>query len=180
MKGMVFTEFMEMVEDIWSLDMVDRLLEHAGVTGAYTAVGNYPSEELLAVMNALSNEVGQPLEEIMQSFGARLFTRFARNYPSVLLDMDNGFQFLARIEDVIHTEVRKLYPDVELPSFEVAMRADTLELAYFSTQPFADLVLGFLEGCMHHFGEPARIAREAPVAGSGAQARFIVQRMPSA
>ncbi len=43
MKGVVFTEFIEMVEDQFSADMVDDIIDDAQPPsgGAYTAVGTY-------------------------------------------------------------------------------------------------------------------------------------------
>ena len=44
MKGIVFTEFLEMVEDKFSADMVDDIIDDCDLAsgGAYTAVGTYP------------------------------------------------------------------------------------------------------------------------------------------
>lgn len=43
MKGVVFTEFIEMVEGRFGLAMVDRIIEAAQLpsSGVYTAVGTY-------------------------------------------------------------------------------------------------------------------------------------------
>ncbi len=177
MKGMVFTEFLEMVENIWSQEMVDRLIERAGVTGAYTSVGTYPHGEMLALVDALAEASGTPAPDLVRAYGKHLFGRFAQAYPRFFKDVTDSIQFLAGIEDVIHAEVRKLYPDAELPSFEVEQRTDGLVMTYISVHPFADLAQGLIEGCVHHFGDRARVAREAPIEGSGAQARFFVTRI---
>ena len=45
MKGMVFTELLDMVEDKFGIDMVDSIIEDADLPvskGVYTAVGTYP------------------------------------------------------------------------------------------------------------------------------------------
>ncbi len=44
MNGIVFTEFMEMVEKTWGIDMVDVVTPLS--EGSYTCVGTYPHEEL--------------------------------------------------------------------------------------------------------------------------------------
>jgi hypothetical protein len=48
MKGVVFTEFLEMVEDRFSPDMADRIIEGAGLAsgGVYTTVGTYDHREM--------------------------------------------------------------------------------------------------------------------------------------
>jgi hypothetical protein len=68
------------------------------------------------------------------------------------------FDFLSRIEDHVHAEVRKLYPDAELPTFETRLSdSGTLEMTYRSRRPFADLALGLIQGCLKHYGEDVSI-----------------------
>ena len=178
MKGMVFTEMMEMVEATWSLDMVDAIIARSQVPsgGAYTAVGTYPHEEIIALVVALSAETGVPVPDLVSAFGKHLFGRFALAYPRFFEGITSSFQFLSGIENVIHAEVRKLYPDAELPTFEVEQGHNTLALTYFSEHPFADLAQGLIEGCIAHFGEAIQVQREAITNLPGAQARFVLSR----
>lgn len=176
MKGIVFTEFMDMVESNWSLDMVDRIIARSGVPsgGAYTAVGTYSHEEMVALVGALSGETGMATPALIKSFGKHLFGRFATLYPRFFQGVDGSFPFLSGIEDIIHAEVRKLYPDAELPTFEVEHSPGRLVLTYISDHPFADLAHGLIEGCISHFGENIEITRENLPGISGAQARFTL------
>jgi len=178
MKGMIFTEFMEMVEATWSLDRVDAIIIRSNVAsgGAYTAVGTYPHEEIVALVTALSEETGIAVPDLVRTFGKHLFGRFALAYPRFFLGTTSSFQFLSGIENVIHAEVRKLYPDAELPTFEVEKGDHSLTLIYFSEHPFADLAQGLIEGCVAHFGEDIEVRREAVANLPGAQARFILRR----
>jgi hypothetical protein len=180
MKGLVFTEFMEMVESTWSFDMVDAIIADAqpGSGGAYTAIGNYPAQEIVALISALAARTEIPMPDLIRGFGKHLFGRFTKMYPDFFRDVDDSFQFLSGIEDVIHAEVRKLYPDAELPTFQVERTTDRLVLTYFSSCPFADLAHGLIEGCLAHFGEMHSLEREAPPPLPGAQARFILTRGP--
>jgi hypothetical protein len=67
---------------------------------------------------------------------------------------------LVGIESVIHTEVRKLYPDAELPSFEVMQQSsDELVLDYHSPRCMDDLAHGLIDACIAHFNEPVTLAR---------------------
>jgi Haem-NO-binding len=52
----------------------------------------------------------------LRSFGKHLFGRFVCNYPQFFGGINSALTFLANIEGYIHVEVRKLYPDAELPS----------------------------------------------------------------
>jgi hypothetical protein len=176
MKGMVFTEFMDMVEATWSLDMVDTIIAHSNLAsgGAYTAVGTYPHEEIVALVAALSAETSIPVPDLIHAFGKHLFGRFAALFPRFFKEESNSFQFLSGIEDIIHAEVRKLYPDAELPTFEVETTPGRLVMTYISNHPFADLAHGLIEGCVQHFGENVDIIRESVTGRPGVQARFIL------
>ena len=176
MKGMIFTEFMEMVEATWSLDQVDAIIARSRVAsgGAYTAVGNYPHGEFVALVAALSQETGLATADLQRTFGQYLFERFAYAYPRLLQGMSGSFQFLSGIETTLHAEVRKLYPDAELPTFAVEQQPGHLTLTYFSQHPFSDLAHGLIEGCAAHFGETVAVRREAVSNIPGAQARFTL------
>ena len=60
MLGMVFTELIEMVESRFSPALADSVLRAVPLSndGAYTAVGYYPHEEILALVGELSQRTG--------------------------------------------------------------------------------------------------------------------------
>lgn len=177
MKGVVFTEFLGMVEEQFSADMVDDVIDDAQLPhgGAYTTVGTYPHQEMVAMVVALSQHSGIAVTDLVRAFGKHLFGRFVVGFPSFFQGVDNAFQFLSGIEDIIHVEVLKLYPDAELPSFDVEHHdAQRLVLLYHSPRHFEDLAEGLMQGCVAHFGEQIAITREP--AAHGASHRFHLTR----
>jgi hypothetical protein len=161
-KGVVFTEFMEMVESRMGLDMLDRIITEAELPndGAYTAVGTYDHAELVRLVTALSNATGMSTSQLVYLFGEQLFERFSVNYSNFFDGADNAFDFLGRIDGVIHVEVRKLYPDAELPTLLCERpTADTMTVLYLSPRGFGDLAAGLIAGCIKHFGETVSVAR---------------------
>jgi len=86
MKGVVFTEFMDMVEQQFSVDMLDDIIEDAQLPsdGAYTAVGTYPHSEMVALVSALSARSGVAVTVLLRAFGEYLFGRFVRGYSAIL------------------------------------------------------------------------------------------------
>jgi hypothetical protein len=170
MKGIVFTEFLEMVESRHEGEFVDDLIVTAGLPhdGAYTAVGTYPHTEMVSLVVRYSAMTEAPAATVLNGFGRYLFQRFSVLYPVFFKDIDCPLRFLGTIEEVIHVEVRKLYPDAELPRFD-AHRPEpgVLELTYRSERHLADLAEGLIEGCVEHFGIPHTIERgEAGADGS--------------
>ena len=177
MKGVVFTEFLGMVESRFSPDMVDDIIDDARLPhgGAYTAVGTYPHEEVVAMVVALSKRTGIAVPDLIRAFGQHLFGRFVQAYPSFFAQVSDTFRFLSGIEDIIHAEVLKLYPDAELPRFVVERHDERqLVLTYQSPRHFQDLAEGLMQRCIAHFGQDVRLERNA-ASPSSAQ-RFILTR----
>ena len=68
--------------------------------------------------------------------------------------------FLLTLNDVIHPEVRKLFPGADAPEFEFEERgAETLALAYVSNRGLCSFAEGLVEGAAAHFGETVTIVQ---------------------
>ncbi len=179
MKGIVFSEFIEFVEGAFNQETADRMIEESDLPsgGAYTAVGTYDHREMLSLVTTLGRLTGMPVPDLVRSFGHHLFGRLIAAYPMFLAGVPNAFDFLKRIEDQIHREVLKLYPDAELPRFEWRQPdPGTLVLLYRSRRPFADLAEGLLRGTAEHFGEKFDVTREDLPGGGETQVRFTLAR----
>jgi hypothetical protein len=179
MKGIVFTEFLEMVETRFDPAMVDRIIvaTHVPSGGAYTAVGTYDHGELWSLVAALSKATETPVPDLFRAFGQHLFGRFVTGFPHFFTGVASAFDFLTNLNGMIHVEVRKLYPDAELPRFEVLERsASRMVLVYQSARHFADLAEGLIIGCAEHFRERLAIGRENLAADAGSRVRFTLER----
>ncbi len=163
MLGMVFTELMEMVEERFSPEVADAILQKAAPEhgGAYTAVGYYSHGEIVALVVALSEVTGAPVADLVQAFGEHLMGRFTQLYPQMFTRHNELFDFLASIEPYIHVEVRKLYSNAQLPTFEVLGRGPSqMHLLYSSPRSMEPLALGLLHGAARHFGQPVQVTSQ--------------------
>lgn len=181
MKGIVFTELIEMVENDLGFDIADRMITNAKVEngGAYTSVGTYDHSQLIQLVVSLSEETGIEVPELVRAFGKHLFMRFHELYPYFFEGINSAFQFLPMVEKYIHVEVRKLYPDAELPSFECEESNSTLKMTYTSTRPFADLAEGLILSCIDHFGKLVNVDRLDLEPGDGTHACFTLTPITS-
>lgn len=176
MKGIVFTELIEMVEADLGLEISDRMIQGANTEndGAYTAVGTYDHAELIQLVISLSEATGAPVPDLVQTFGRHLFARFNALYPQFFEGIESALDFLPMVETYIHVEVRKLYPDAELPSFDCKTFDDALEMTYKSKRPFADLAEGLIRACVDHFQDAIEISRTDLANKDGTSARFLL------
>ncbi|PRX57562.1 heme NO-binding domain-containing protein [Flagellimonas meridianipacifica] len=160
MKGIVFTEFLEMVESTFGLHVVDTIIENSDLpsSGAYTSVGTYDFNEMVALLTELSKETNISINDLLYSFGHYLFTGLAQAHPEVVSSYKTPLALLCCIEDHIHIHVRKLYPDAELPQFKILSKTDnTLEMIYSSSRGLYALAHGLIVKTFEHFEKMVKV-----------------------
>lgn len=176
MKGMVFTELLSMAEHVIGEEAVDDILDTLDLDsdGAYSAVGNYPCAELLKIVDAISRHTTVPVPELERQFGQWIHGRFVEGYPEFFKDKPNVLAMLDAIENEVHVEVRKLYPDAELPTFDTEwLNSKSLRMNYSSDRPLVPFCHGMIEACIEHFGDPAEVRVASD--GEGKTAEFLVR-----
>ena len=181
MLGMVFTEFLDMVEDRFPPEVSDRLIllaeEQFVSRGIYTAIGNYDHAEMLLLVKQLSGESGIPQSDLVEAYGEHLFLRFLARYPEFFQYIKDSYQFLEGIEAHIHKQVRMLYPDSNLPTFDCLREGDDyLVMEYSSARPFAHLAHGLIKGCVAYHNESIEIDMQLKSPGDGTRAVFKLKK----
>ena len=178
MKGLVFTTFYSHVEDRYGVDTLEDIIEDADLPnkGAFTSVGTYPFQDMVALVVALSKRVEKPLAVVLEDFGHYCFGKWVAYVPAHF-DNKSLFDILEGIDDFHEYEVRKLYPDAELPSFKVQSRDHRLlVMNYFSCKPLADLATGVIKGAAAYLGESIEVKHWPVTDGAEAHVRFEVSR----
>ena len=179
MKGIIFREFIDYAEDAFGLEVVDKILSAGNLPsgGAYTSVGTYDSAELAQMLSHLAELKGVPSVKLLRGFGEHLFRRLAQAYSNMVDRADSAFGLLKNVDSYIHVEVRKLYPDAELPVFTHELEGpDRMKLVYRSARALADLAEGLIRGCAAHFGENIELVRKDLGDGSGRHVCFSLKR----
>ena len=182
MKGVVFTEFVEFAEEGFGLGVADDMISRCALPsgGAYTAIGTYDHRELVQMVGQLSVLSGKPASELLRGFGMHLLGRFARSFPAFFTHA-SVFDFLHRVDDTIHVEVRKIYPDAELPAFTCEQpEPHRLVMIYQSHRDMADLAEGLIAGAIAHFHERVQLQRDDLAATQPQRTRFTLTRLAPA
>ena len=162
MKGVIFTEFSEMVEELFGFELLDQILSETDLEsgGSYTTLGTYDHREILDLVTALAKKTGAESSALVKTFGEHLIKGFTTKFPVFFSDAGDTLTLLTRIENHIHTEVRKLYDNTELPTFECDYpKEHVLRLVYRSHRPFADLAHGMILATADHYGETVELVR---------------------
>lgn len=156
MKGIIFLEFLELVENKFGLDVADEMIESSDLasSAAYTSVGTYEFDEMVQLVTHLSRLTQIAVPDLLQVYGTHLLGRFADHYPVHFEGVQSTFEMLEKLDGTIHVEVKKLHPEAELPSFTPSrISDDCLELLYESDKPLSTLAFGLIAGCAGYFGE---------------------------
>ena len=168
MKGAVFTEFIEFVEETYGFDTADTMLEPDGDNEKiYTQAGNYPFEELVALVISVHITEQVEIEEIIYKFGVYLFKKLVHMAPFLVQGSKNTLEVISKVDTYIHIEVKKLYPEAELPKFKVlTFEGNNLEMLYSSDKKLEILAKGLMIGASKYFNEEIvvdyRVVSEEP------------------
>ncbi|QHV96513.1 heme NO-binding domain-containing protein [Spirosoma endbachense] len=162
MKGIVFTEFLEMIEEKFDYKLVDQLLTESDLPsgGTYTTIGTYDHLEMVTLVSKLSEHTHIPVPDLLRSYGRYMFITFTKSYRPFVDRSDSAFSLLNSIQHYIHVEVKKIYPDAELPHFTVEQPTENhLRMYYESERKLSDFAYGLIDGCLAYFGEKATITK---------------------
>jgi hypothetical protein len=153
LKGVIFNLLEQVVSEKYGDEAWDAVLDAAHQDGAYTAVGSYPDEEFLSLVKAASAELQVSPDDLIRWFGKSSLPLLRERYPA-FFHHDSTTSFLLTLNDVIHPEVRKLFPGAHVPDFDFeSVQEDKLALGYQSPRKLCAFAEGLIEGAAEYFGE---------------------------
>lgn len=178
MKGIVFTEFLDLVEDKFGLEVVDKIITQSNLEsgGVYTSVGTYSFSEMLQLLQHLSTHTNISIDDLLLVYGEHFFSVIERSYSGLLATYNDPITMLSSIENHIHVEVRKIYPKAELPTFKVLKQTNTsLEMLYNSSRAMHHFGLGLMNKTFDHFNSKATIVLEK-LNDEGTEVKFLINK----
>lgn len=160
MKGIIFNLVEDVVRSHHGDDMWDDIVDAAGVDGSYTSLGTYPDADLLAVVAAASRLLDADPDDVVRLVGAEGMGALAERYPAFFTAHDDLVSFLMTLNDVIHPEVRKLYPGAVVPHFRYRRHGpDVLDLEYRSERALCSLAEGLTLGAARWYGQDVTLSQ---------------------
>ncbi|TPV93215.1 MAG: hypothetical protein B7733_21870 [Myxococcales bacterium FL481] len=156
MKGVMFNILEEFVVENWGIQAYEDILTKCPIhaRGPFVGPGTYPDADLLAIAGAAAKHLGVELADAMRALGEFAFPLLAQKVPDLVFPCRDSLEFLARLDDVVHVEVKKLMPHAVTPSFQFsATGPDQADLVYRSQRRLCPLVEGLLAGVGKLFGD---------------------------
>ena len=178
MKGMVFTEFLDLVEHKFGLEMVDKIINQSKLEseGIYTSIGTYSFSEMLQLLQHLSANTDVSIDTLLLVYGEHFFSVVEKNYPGLLATYKAPLDMLSSIETYIHVEVQKIYPDAELPTFVIEEKTkNTLVMIYKSNRVMHHFGLGLMNKTFQHFESTDSIVLKK-IKEDGSEVKFFITK----
>ena len=163
MKGIIFTSFLGFLEAELGLVVSEEIIGQAKLSsgGAYTTVGFYDYKELVQLIVLSSPALHATPSQISQKFGAHLFHTLVTMSPQYVKGKSSCMELFATINDVVHTEVKSLYPEANPPQiYYERINSTSAKLYYQSHRCLGDVMLGLIEGAGEYFYETLQIQRK--------------------
>lgn len=158
MKGIIFNLLEEVVTSEYGDATWDGLLEQAGLDGAYTSLGSYGDEQAVALVDVAATTLGISPQDVLRWFGMRAMPLLAVRFPSFFAPHSSARSFLLTLNNIIHPEVRKLYPGAATPVFSFEHEPDgSLLVRYNSARRLCALAEGFIHGAAAFYHERVEI-----------------------
>ena len=161
MKGIIFNLVEDVVSEAYGEQVWDQLLTEARLDGGYTSMGDYPDEQLHALVGAAATTLEVPADQVLRQFGHGAARGLSEQYPQFFTPHRRSMDFVVTLNDVIHPEVRKFHRAADPPEFVFTPVDDEeLLIEYHSRRGLCALADGMLGGAASCFGEQVTVQHE--------------------
>jgi len=177
MKGIIFSEFIELVETTFGLEVCQDMLDTNDDEGIYTSTGTYDHLNLVKLIITLSKLTNISVESLQTIYGKSAFISLLNSMPSLKLESKSTFEFITQVEEYIHVEVKKLYPEAKPPKFDlISISEYEMTLDYISARCLSYVCFGLIKGCAEYFNEKINIEMH-PIQADYSQVRFKLKKV---
>jgi hypothetical protein len=160
MKGIVFNLLERVTVDAHGENAWDDLLESAALDGAYTSLGSYPDAQFLRLVEESAERFDMAPQDVIRWLGRTSIPHLADAYPGFFEPHETTRDFLLTLNEIIHPEVRKLYPGALVPDFAMSdLPGGGLAMGYGSPRRMCSFAEGLIEGAAGHYGEHVTITQ---------------------
>lgn len=176
MKGIIFNLAEEVVRAEYGEDTWDDLLDAAELDGAYSSLGSYDDSDLTKLVCAASEALQMSPDAIVCWLGRKALPMMAAAYPHFFTAHTHTRSFVLALNEIIHPEVRKLYPGADVPVFDFDTSSEeVLVVGYHSHRKMCAFAQGLVEGAAEHYGEDVVFEQPLCMHRGDAQCTFHIR-----
>jgi predicted hydrocarbon binding protein len=160
LKGIVFVKLSEFVEETWGLTLWDELLQESDLDsgGIFTSVGLFGDQEFFSLVALIASKKAITVEKAQKAFGEWMFKELYALAPPGAHNFVDVFEFLHGVQNIIHVEVKKLYPDALIPEFDFLFESEKiLRFHYKSPRKLCHFCEGLVYGLSKHVNQKVTV-----------------------
>ena len=154
MKGVIFNIAENFLEETYGEETLDEILSNCNLETKepFVGPGTYPDSDLMEIIEKSSEKLSINQNELLVNLGRYAFEGLSSKFPNFLEGHSSAKSFLQTVDGIIHVEVRKLYKDTYLPTFQYLDPApDKLTITYYSKRKLYGFMEGLIQGVAKHF-----------------------------
>lgn len=154
MKGIIINITENFIVDTYGEDIFDEIIANSNLETKepFVSPGTYPDSDLFEIAIKASEKLGLTLDAFLKKLGHYTFAKLAERHPNFLEGYTHPKSFLQTVEGVIHVEVRKLYQDSKLPTFQYSEPSENeLIITYYSERKLYSMLEGLIDGVADYF-----------------------------
>ena len=158
MKGIIFNIAENYIIEKHGYETLKEIVTACSLETKEPFVGpnTYPDADLLEIVGKAVDILKTDLASFLKSLGHYSFRQLSDRHPNFVEGYTHPKDFLLTVEGVIHMEVRKLYEESKLPTFQYQdLGENELIITYFSERKLYPFVDGLIDGVVDYFGYKA-------------------------
>ena len=161
MHGIVFSQLQKYVETKKGSVGWNALLKHARLESrVYFVVGEYPDDEIEALVLAISKMSGQPRAVVLEDFGVFIAPALMKMYSHLIPVHWKTLDVIEKTEETIHNVVRAQNPGAKPPVLRTIRKSkDEVVLIYGSPRKLCALAIGVAKGVAKRFNQTIVVAQ---------------------
>lgn len=156
MKGIVFNILENFTDERFGEDEFNKIVIDSDLEtkDPFVGPGTYPDSDLFKIVTKIVNVKSLKIDWALREFGLYLFPNLIKINPEYAKESKNLFDFLLRVDSIIHIEVKKLYLDAVTPTFIFSdVTTNSMKVKYISNRNLCFLMEGLLQGASKYFQE---------------------------
>ena len=176
MNGIVFIEIGKFARSRLGDEVWPQLVRLAGVPSRiYYRVADYPDEEAVALLAALSAMMRQPVAAVLENLGEFIAPDLIRMAQFWIKPEWKTVDLIANTESTIHEVLRKEGSRVDPPRLQCRLTGPReVVVIYDSPRKMCALAKGIITGVARHYEEKVSITQPACMLEGAASCELIV------
>lgn len=159
MHGIILFELQRFLDSTVGPGTWDKALREAHLGGrVYNSLGDYPDEELYAIVGAASGIARMSNDETVEAFGTFIAPNLLHMYSMLIKPEWRTLDVIEHTEAVIHAVVRVTQQGAKPPELKCRrIGPDEIELRYDSSRRLCRLARGIVKGIAREYHEEVTV-----------------------